>query len=64
MKKITFTKMGNFFEALGDNAAPVAAATGRRVQQSKIGPTVGIPYHEIYSLQANLEAEGYQVEIN
>jgi DNA mismatch repair protein MutS len=59
---ITFQKIGDFYEAIGEEARVVAKELQITLTKSRSGePMAGIPYYRIYRDVEELRAKGHQV---
>jgi DNA mismatch repair protein MutS len=59
---ITFQKIGDFYEAAGEEARVVAKELQITLTKSRSGEAMaGIPYHRIYRDVEELRAKGHQV---
>jgi DNA mismatch repair protein MutS len=62
---ITFKKIGDFYEAYGEQARTVGATLGLTVTRGRLSnePMCGIAYHAIGRSIAALEEKGYVVQV-
>jgi DNA mismatch repair protein MutS len=56
-------RMGDFYEALYDDAKPVGQLLGLTITSRKDAPMVGFPYHQLDAYTSKLVASGKRVAV-